>query len=317
MSRTDLVRLIVFLILGSVVLLIPVTIQDPYYLHIIITIGIAIILATSLRLSSIAGIFNLGQIAFYAIGAYSLIFMRVNLGLSFWFCLPLTGIITGLLAWVLGYPFLRVKGVYFVMLSLALVEVVRLTIQSLPFLGGFRIISVPPINPIIIPHVLEVEFISKTPYYYLLIALVAITLIVLYRIEISRIGVTLKCIADNERLALSIGINTVRYRVLAFTISSFFCRYCGCFLCSICWRSWAAGFQYLGFDNGFHVGGCWRGRLFLGAVDWGCVSHNFTTGFSRYARISAYTFCCYLDFGYLLSAKWHHKFASSYSQQEG
>lgn len=230
MRRSKFKKPILYWIVASIlVLAMPAMVQDPRWLHIIIMVGIAIMLASSLRLSQIAGVFNLGQIAFYAIGAYVLTSLGVYLGLSFWLCLPAAGVAAGLIALGLGYLTIRVRGVYFVMVSLALVEIVRSAIIATPFLGGYKIIEVPAPTPIIIPHLFEVQFVSKVSYYYLLLVLLAVTLAILYRIEKSGIGVTLKCIADNERLALSIGINSVGYKVLAFCISSFFAGIAGAF----------------------------------------------------------------------------------------
>jgi branched-chain amino acid transport system permease protein len=216
--------ILTIIVLAIVVLAMPLITKDPRNLHILIIAGIAVILATGLHLSQIVGLFNLGQAAFFAIGAYSLFLLRLNLGLSFWVTLPLAGMIAGIIALGLGFPFVKVKGVYFVMLSLALVEVVRLTIIAVPFLGGYRTIIVPPIEPI-----LGVDLNSKIAQYYLMLGLVAITLVVLYRIQKSRIGATLKCIADNEPLAQSLGMRSSAYKVLAFSIASFFAGIAGGF----------------------------------------------------------------------------------------
>jgi branched-chain amino acid transport system permease protein len=214
------------------VIALPIMLRDPHWLHVVIMIGIAIMLAASLRISLIAGVFNLGQIAFYAIGAYTLALLMNNLGLSFWLCLLIAGVVAGLIALAIGYLTIRVRGVYFVMVSLALVEIVRSTIIALPFLGGYKVVVVPTPNPIIVPHLFSVEFVSKVPYYYLVLVLIAITIFVLYRIENSRIGAILKSIMDSEPLAMSIGINSVAYRVLAFCISSFFAGIAGAFYAS-------------------------------------------------------------------------------------
>ncbi len=209
------------------VLALPIIVQDPRWFHTLIMIGIAIMLTTSLRLSLVAGIFNLGQIAFYAIGAYTRALLESYFGLSFWLCLPVAGIIAGLVALAIGYLTIRVKGVFFLMISLAFVEIVRLTIMGL--FGGYKIFHISPSDSIIVPHLFSIEFTSKFPYYYIILALMVITLFVLYRIEKSRIGAVLYSIADNEPLAKSIGINSVSYRVMAFCVSSFFAGIAGAF----------------------------------------------------------------------------------------
>jgi branched-chain amino acid transport system permease protein len=176
-----------------------------------------------------AGVWNLGQIAFYAIGAYTLTLLMVYYNVSFWLLLPLAGIVAAAASVGFGYVTIRVRGLYFVMLALAFVEIIRLTIIAVPFLGAQRVMNIPRPNPIIIPYLVKVEFISKTPYYYLMLALVVITLAILYLIERSRIGGILKSIAVSEPLCESVGIDTTRYKVVAFAICSFFAGIAGGF----------------------------------------------------------------------------------------
>lgn len=229
MNRQNLVRTTAFLILAAILLVVPIVIRNPYVVHILIMVGISIILCASLRLVLVTGIWNLGQIAFYAIGAYTLTLLMVYYDVSFWLSLPLAGIAAAVVSLGFGYLTIRIKGLYFVMLTLAFVEMIRLTIIAVPFLGAQRVMNIPPPNPIIIPYLLRVEFISKTPYYYLVLALVVITLAVLYLIDRSRMGDILKSIAASEPLCQSVGINTTRYKVLAFVICSFFAGIAGGF----------------------------------------------------------------------------------------
>ena len=201
-------------------------------LHIVIMVAIYIILVSSLRLTVITGLWNLSTVAFYGIGSYTVYLLMTNLGLSFWLALLMAGIVAGIIALGLGYVTIRIKGMYFVLLTIAFVEVARLTITEIPFLGGYMCLTVPSINPIVIPHVVRVEFISKLPFYYLMLILVGITLVVLYRIDKCRLGAVLESVADHEPLAESIGINTTRYKLLAFCVGSFFPGIAGGYLAS-------------------------------------------------------------------------------------
>jgi branched-chain amino acid transport system permease protein len=231
-NRLNLVRMTTFMTLAVILLVAPIVIKDPYIVHTLIMAGISIILCASLRLVFMTGVWNLGQIAFYAIGAYILAVPMVYYHISFWLLLPLAGITAAAVSLGLGYLTIRVRGLYFVMLTLAFVEIIRLTIIAVPFLGAQRVMNIPPPNPIVIPYLLRVEFISKVPYYYFMLALVIITLGVLYMIERSPIGGILKSIASNETLCESIGIDTTRYKVLAFVICSFFAGIAGGFYAS-------------------------------------------------------------------------------------
>lgn len=229
MNRTKLLKSTFLLILAVILLVLPIIISDPYMMHIVIMVGIFIILTTSLRLTTIPGLWNLSIIAFYGIGSYAVYLLMTRLGLSFWLALLAAGIVAGIIAWGFGYVAIRTKGMYFCLLTIAFVETVRLTITEIPFLGGYKTLMVPPIDPIVIPHLFRVEFVSKASFYYLILILVAITLVVLYRIDKSRIGANLESIADSEPLAQSIGINITRYKVSAFCIGSFFAGIAGGF----------------------------------------------------------------------------------------
>lgn len=230
MDRQNLTKTIAFGILVVILLALPMVIRDPYMMHIFIMIGINVILCASLRLTVITNIWNLGQIAFFAIGAYTLSLLMVYYNVSFWLLLPLAGIVTAAVSLGFGYVTIRVKGIYFLMLTLAFVEIVRLAIlAAYGITAAQRVMNIPPPNPIIIPHLVRVEFISKTPYYYLILALVIITLVVLYLIERSRIGSILKSIATSEPLCESVGINITSYKVVAFAICSFFAGIAGGF----------------------------------------------------------------------------------------
>ena len=229
MLKTKLLKSAFPLIAIIILLILPVMISDAYVLHIVITVGVAVMLATSCRLTMLPGLWNISIVAFYGIGAYAVYMLMANLDLSFWLALLTAGVISGIIALGLSYITIRVKGLYFALLSIAFIEVVRLTIIEIPFLGGFKAITVPPIAPIVIPHVFTIEFVSKVPFYYLMLLLLAITLVILYRIDKSRIGTILESIADSEPLTESIGINTTRYKVLAFSIGSFFAALAGGF----------------------------------------------------------------------------------------
>lgn len=229
MNRTKLVRLLCLLISALIILAIPIVTRNAYTLNILITVGTSIMLAASLRLVLNTGVLHLGQIAFYAIGSYSLAFLQNYLGLSFWLGLPLAGIIAALIAWGLGYTTIRVKGVYFIMVALAFVEIVRLAVKQIPSESGTQVMYLPPTTPLVIPYLIRIEFLSESAYYYMMLVLLAITLAVLYRIEKSQIHKIFLAIMDCEPLAKSIGINITGYTVSAFCICSFFAGIAGAF----------------------------------------------------------------------------------------
>jgi len=207
--------------MAAILLALPFILRDyPFILHLIIMVGIYGIIATGLRVIHSANVWFVGPAAFYAMGAYGIALLTGKLGLSFWLCIPLIGVGVILFAWGFGYVTLRVKGIYFAILSLALVEVVRLTLVNT--LGTHRLLLAPPPNSISIPGLFAIDFSTKTDYYFLMLVFLAITLFILYKIDKSQVGSALKAIAQNEIVAESLGIRVFRYKVLAFCISAFF-----------------------------------------------------------------------------------------------
>src|SRR3982075_3396283 len=124
--------------------LVPVIFYDQRY---ILDLGILVLTYVMLGwglnvVVGLAGLLDLGYVAFYAVGAYSYALLATNFGLSFWICLPLAGILAALWGVMLGFPVLRLRGDYLAIVTLAFGEIIRLVIinwQSLT--GGYAGIS--------------------------------------------------------------------------------------------------------------------------------------------------------------------------------
>jgi branched-chain amino acid transport system permease protein len=217
-------------LLAAILLAMPViTSQNQLLLHTLIMTGLAIILATSNRLVYLTGLVHFGHIAFYAMGAYTAVLLVTKLDVSFWFAFPIAGVLAGTIALAFAAATSKVKGFYFTLLTLAFVEVVRLTITFAPALGAAFAMKCPPPNPITIPHLFTIGFATRVEYYYFVLVLLAIMLVVLYLIENSRVGAALSAIAQSEPLAESIGINATRHKVLTFSTCAVFAGLAGAF----------------------------------------------------------------------------------------
>ncbi len=221
MNKNRLQKIIPISALAIILLILPLMIRDfPFTLHLIIMAGIFSIIGTGLRFILTANVWFVGPSAFYAMGAYGIALLTGVVGLSFWLSIPLISLGIVIFAWGFGYITLRVKGIYFAILSLVLVEIVRLTLVNT--LGTHRLLLVPLPNAISIPHLFTVDFTNKVDYYYLVLAALAITLVILYRIEKSQFGIILKAIAQDETLAESLGIKVLRYKTIGLSICAFF-----------------------------------------------------------------------------------------------
>jgi branched-chain amino acid transport system permease protein len=209
----------------------PLFLSGPYYVHVFILTMVNIVLASSLRLINLSGQMSLAHGGMMTIGAYASALLVMKAGLSFWVAMPVSGLCTALIAYVVGYPFVRLKGIYFSIVTIFFSEVVILTAQQWQSLtgGAAGIFGIPRPNPVSLFGMFRVDFSSKVEFYYLALALMLISLIILYAVEKSRIGMVLRGVQQADSLAESVGIDTTGFKVLAFTVGSFFPGVLGAF----------------------------------------------------------------------------------------
>lgn len=191
----------------------------------------------------LAGLLDLGYVAFYAVGAYSYALLAKDLGFSFWVCLPLAGILASFWGILLGFPVLRLRGDYLAIVTLAFGEIIRLVIvnwQSLT--GGPNGISgIPrpsffgvPFNdgPDGFAALFHLEF---TPthrvvfLYYVILALALITCAVTIRLRQLPIGRAWEALREDEIACRSLGLNTTNTKLTAFATGAMFAGFAGSF----------------------------------------------------------------------------------------
>jgi branched-subunit amino acid ABC-type transport system permease component len=191
----------------------PSMIDSPYLLHILALTFIYIIVSVSLRTIAMSGQFPLAHGAFMGIGAYLSGMGAKWLGISPWLSIPGAAIIAAGIGMLFGYPFSRLRSLYYAMGSLFLGVAITQIIQAGGmWTGGYS--GLTGIRPLIMG--------SRLPYYYFFLALCIASVFALYRFEFSRIGMNLKAIAQSHLVASSVGINEGWYRVLAVGMGSFF-----------------------------------------------------------------------------------------------
>jgi branched-chain amino acid transport system permease protein len=199
-----------------------------YYTQIFVLVLINMMLAASLRPSLLCGQLNIGHSAFMAIGAYTSALLAKNLGFPFLLSMLLGGTLAALVGMMMGYPSLRLRGVYFAMVTVSFVEVIRLIAQLWVSLtrGMSGLSGIPK------PSLLGVELVTKTSQYYLALGLLILMVLILYRLEYSRLGLIWKSIGMADHLSQSLGVNVAGYKLLAFTIGCFFAGITGAFYAS-------------------------------------------------------------------------------------
>ncbi len=238
--------------LAVVFLLIPWLIYvsgrwDFYYT--LTSVALLSIASAGVWLTFYIGRINIGQGAYALIGAYVSAVLITQAGLSFWLSLPLAGLFCAGVSVLIGLPILRLRGVYFAMITLVLTEVTRLTALALPITNGAKgITSIPPPGELsLFGLTLVPDFATmanpKLAFYLLGAVLMVLTYAALWRLVHSRIGHLCLSLRQNEELAASIGVNTAYLRVLAYSISSFFGGIAGACFVAISQSVYPSSFQ--------------------------------------------------------------------------
>ncbi len=219
-------------LLGFLALLaLPFVVTDRYYLHLVIMAGIFVILTSSWNLlAGYAGQLNLGHAAFYGAGAYASALFAMKLGVSPWLGLLLGGMVSACFGLLLGIPALRLSGPYLAITTIGFAEIMRLVAMNWVSLtrGSLGLYGIPPLTPIRLGG-LTVRFHHEQAAFYVILALILITLWCIRRLTRSQFGISLKALRDDEIGAASIGIGTTGYKLAVFTISAFFAGIAGAF----------------------------------------------------------------------------------------
>ncbi len=230
------------LVIGVAWPLLPTT--DRYLLDVGVLVLTYVMLAWGLNIVvGLAGLLDLGYVAFYAVGAYSYALLAQYFGFSFWICLPLAGILTAFAGILLGFPVLRLRGDYLAIVTLAFGEMIRLILLNwYEFTGGPDGISgIPRPSFFGIPFTddeagfaasfgLEFTPIHRITFlYYVILGLALITLLVTLRLRRLPIGMAWEALREDEIACRSLGINTRNTKLTAFAIGAMFGGFAGCF----------------------------------------------------------------------------------------
>jgi len=196
-----------------------------YNLVILLQVLIWMIVAVSYRLISTTGEWSMAHLVMVGIGAYTSALLTRDLGYPFWVGAPIGGLAAAAFAAAIAYPLFRMKFIYFFLGSWAIGEAVRLSWQKFMVFGGAKGLAYIPR-----PSLGAFTFDTIFSYYYLTLGIAAACLAVLYLIDISRVGKTLRAIRSQDLLCESLGINVSGYKALAFIIGSFFAGIAGAVL---------------------------------------------------------------------------------------
>ncbi len=214
---------------------VPLWLHDPYILNAFVTTGIFIIAAMSLNLLlGYTGQLSLGHVAFFGIGAYTSALTSLGFNVELfggirivhepwpvWTGILLGIVVAGFFGYIVGKLSFRVRGAYFVIVTISFAEVVRLVALNWVELtqGPMALSSIPPLT-LWLPGLGTYDFYSKLSYYYLVLAFLVVSYVIISRLVNSRTGRAMVALKENESLAVSVGIDVTSYLVLAAVVSA-------------------------------------------------------------------------------------------------
>jgi len=199
--------------------LLPLASSNPAHLNLAILVLMAAQLGVAWNLlGGYAGQVSLGHAAFYGVGAYTSTLLLLNFGINPWLGMLAGGLVAAALSFAFGWSCFRLKGHYFAMATIAVVEIVQIVFTNWEYAGAAVGLTI-PMNQ---RGWGAMVFADKQPYYLLALGLLLLTLATTWAVERSHVGYYLRAIKDEPDAARSIGIRIARYKQVALALSAFF-----------------------------------------------------------------------------------------------
>jgi branched-chain amino acid transport system permease protein len=194
---------------------------DTYQVNIMVLALIFVVLGLGLNITvGLAGLLDLGYIAFFAVGAYAYALLDLHFGLGFWVCLPIGGLLGALFGVLLGFPILRLRGDYLAIVTLGFGSIVKIVLENWDtvFFGAAGIANID--RPGLFG--LDLDLAAVTTYtYYLMLLLVAFTVFVTNRLKDSRIGRAWMALREDEIACVAMGVDLARTKLSAYALGAF------------------------------------------------------------------------------------------------
>ncbi len=209
----------------------PMVLQSATYLHILILVFFYAYLTTSWNLvGGFAGVLPLGHSAFIGIGAYTSTILFLQYGISPWIGMVIGGLLATIVGVIIGLPTLKMRGAYFALATIAFAEGLRVMVENIDKLGPFIIngprgLQIPPLET----GFVNLLFISKVPYYYIILIMLASVLALTWFFSRSKLGYILNAGGEEPEAAMALGINVARTKLVAMAMSSFLTALAGTF----------------------------------------------------------------------------------------
>jgi branched-chain amino acid transport system permease protein len=227
MHRLTARQVITGIIVLILVVIFPFVIRATFAIHVMILVFLFGMLGIGWNImGGYAGMFSFGQAAFFGIGAYTSSYLSMTFGVSPWLGLIAGGLAAASVAAAIGYPCSKLRGHYFAIASIAFAEIVRVVFTNWKRVGAAEGLSLPMLPESFTNFMFHS---SKLPYYYIALAFLLISLIVCYYVATSKMGYYFRAIKESHDVAEVLGVDVVRYRLIAIMISAFMSAVAGTF----------------------------------------------------------------------------------------
>jgi branched-chain amino acid transport system permease protein len=208
-------------------LLFPLVITQTYLIHVMILVFMFGMLGVAWNImGGYAGMFSFGQAAFFGIGAYTSSFLLVTFQVNPWIGLMAGGVVAALMAAAIGYPCSNLRGHYFAIATIAFGEIVRIHFNNWKLVNAAEGITIPMMDESLANFMFHS---SKLPYYYIMLAFLLLALVICYFVANSKMGYYFRAIKESHDVAEVLGVNVVRYRLIAIMVSAFLSAMAGTF----------------------------------------------------------------------------------------
>ncbi|MGD9609870.1 MAG: branched-chain amino acid ABC transporter permease [Desulfovibrionaceae bacterium] len=252
MSRKQLDHTLLGLV-GLIVFALPLVVTSPTYLQILILLFFYAYLTTSWNLvGGFAGVLPLGHSVFVGIGAYTSTILTLQYGISPWIGMLVGGLVAALVGVIMGLPTFRLRGAYFCLCTIAFAEGIRVMVENIDTLGPLRINGPRGLLiPLKEPSFWHYQFMSKLPYYYIILVMLILVLALTWCISRSKIGYYLAAGGEEPDAAAALGVNVANSKLFAMALSCFLTALAGTFYAQLMLYFYPKGL--MGLDLSFEI----------------------------------------------------------------
>ena len=220
-------RMTIGLAVLALLLVFPLVVTQIFPLQIMILVFMYAMLGVAWNImGGYAGMFSFGQAAFFGIGAYTSSYLLTAFHVNPWIGLIAGGVVAAMVAAAIGYPCSNLRGHYFAIASIAFAEIVRVHFNNWTLVNAAEGISLPMLDESFTNFMFHT---SKVPYYYVALAFLILALVVCRFVATSKMGYYFRAIKESHDVAEVLGVNVVRYRLIAIMISAFLSAMAGTF----------------------------------------------------------------------------------------